>query len=142
LQIARGQRRVCCDSVRANGARGRWSRAARFAVIWFTAFSLIFQTVFAMAAPMQRVQPDALALAEICNAIGSHQPADQPGQLAGGHFQCIACVIAHSLAPPPLAAVSAPLRLAFDRPQRWPLSASQQIAAPRSQHSARGPPAT
>jgi hypothetical protein len=111
------------------------------AVVWCTALALIFQTVFAMAAPLPRVQPDALALAEICTTSGSHQPADQPDRL-GGHFQCIACAIAQSLVPPPLAAVSAPLRLVFDRPQLWPLSASQPIAAPRSQHSARGPPVT
>jgi hypothetical protein len=112
------------------------------AVIWFTAFALIFQTTLAIASQGVRT-PDPLALSEICKALGGHAPADSNSRdRAADHFKCIACVIAHSLAPPLLLAAPGPVLVVIGHAEPWPFSAPAPHAAPRSSHSARGPPAT
>jgi hypothetical protein len=116
--------------------------AARLAVIWFTAFALIFQTTVAFASQGVRA-PDPLARSEICNAPGGHAPAESDStDRAADHFKCIACVIAHSLAPPAPLAAPEPLLIVIGHAETWPFSAPAPQVAPRSSHSARGPPAT
>ncbi|WP_049766149.1 hypothetical protein [Rhodopseudomonas palustris] len=116
--------------------------AARLALIWFTAFALIFQTTLALAAPVAGAeQPDALALSALCDSGFAHPPADSGDHGVAPHIKCIGCVIGHSLAPPvPLPAIG-PLPNFVDAAPTWRLSAAVPRAAPAAAHSARGPPA-
>ncbi|HEY0330021.1 MAG TPA: hypothetical protein VGC77_13080 [Rhodopseudomonas sp.] len=115
--------------------------ASRLALIWFTAFALIFQTTLALAAPVAAAQPDALALSALCESGLAHAPAGPGDHGVAPHIKCIACVIGHSLAPPaPLPALG-PLPSLVDASPAWRLSAAVPRAAPAASHSARGPPA-
>jgi hypothetical protein len=119
----------------------RPSPAARLLVGWLIALSLVFQTTIAMvAADRGAVPADAFGWSAICHAVDPDAPADTQ-DLPGPHrFTCIACVIAHGLAPAPLPQ-PASLRRAFDAAPPWPQQVATAIAAARSSQSARGPPA-
>lgn len=119
--------------------------AVRFAVIWITAFALIFQTTLAVVSTNANASPSSVsALSVICNPAGEQgqgplEPHD--GRLAG-YIKCIACVIGHSLAPPLPSMAPLPALAFAGFSEAWPFSAPAPYAALYYSHSARGPPAT
>ncbi|MDF3813573.1 MULTISPECIES: DUF2946 family protein [Rhodopseudomonas] len=111
-------------------------------MIWFTALALIFQVTFAFASQGVRM-PDQWPGSAICHVAGGDAPADSDSKdRVAGHFKCMACVIVHSLPPPLQLAAPGPYLAFVAHAVLWPFSAPAPHAAPRSSHSARGPPAT
>jgi hypothetical protein len=114
--------------------------AVRFAVIWFTALALIFQTTLAtVSMAANAVQPNELVSA-ICGSVDQRSPSDSHDRVAAGHLKCIACVVGHSLAPPQLLLAEPALTL-VGFSYTAPFSVPAPYAAPNYSHSARGPPA-
>lgn len=126
----------------AGGIRG----ALRFGIIWFTACALIFQTTLTFGSTIARANDgDAATLSVICHSLGQQLVNQQGGgdnydQVAAGHLKCIACVIGHTLAPPPatpaLAVTFAAVRYTYTLP---PAARVSRDAAHHSRF-ARGPP--
>ncbi len=116
--------------------------AVRFAVIWFTALALIFQTTLATVAMAANAgQPNDLVSA-ICGSVDQQSPSDSHDRVVAGHLKCIACVIGHSLAPPLLSLAVRPALTFVGFSYASPFSVPAPYAAPYYSHSARGPPAT
>ena len=131
-EIAAPVRPICSSSV---------SCAARFAVIWFTALALIFQTTLATVSMAANAgQPNELVSA-ICGSVDRQSPSDPHDRVAAGHLKCIACVVGHSLAPPLLSPAGPALTL-VGFSYTVPYSVPAPHAAPNYSRSARGPPAT
>ena len=153
LKAGRGQRQLARKRVHrsahlragSGGRSGDFSSAsaARFAVNWVTALALIFQTTLAtvsMAADAR--QPNALGFSAICSSVDQQSPSDSHDRVVAGHLKCIACVVGHSLAPPPLSMALRPTLTFVGSSYPWSFSAPVPYAAPDYSRSARGPPAT
>lgn len=137
--------RYIAAPVRRMQSRSDARGAARFAVIWFTALALIFQTTLATVAASVTASPSGvLALSAICDPGGEQKrgPFDSHDRGLAGDLKCIACVIGHSLAPPLPSIVPRPALAFAGFSEAWPFSAPVPYAAPYYSHSARGPPAT
>jgi hypothetical protein len=134
--------RCIAAPVRCISSPGRLVGAARFAVIWFTALALIFQTTFATVSA--NANPNSSGVSALCMPAGEPKqgPLDSDDRSLAGGLKCIACVIGHSLAPPLPSMAPLPALAFAGFSEAWPFSAPVPDTAPYYSHSARGPPAT
>jgi hypothetical protein len=113
---------------------------ARLATSWIVAFALLLQIAATAVSPATGTGPlDLLTAAEICHTVDPSAPADSSDRVVV-RFKCIACVVACSLPPPALLAVSIPTLSWTWRSPTWPPSVAASRSAPAASHSARGPP--